>query len=297
MKYQSFNLTEAGASHIKNKKECQDYSISYTGESISIAIVCDGHGGDDYIRSAIGSKLASAVAYKNLLKFLSDIKIGTIRENPQKVFEQLESSIINGWNEAIYTHLKDNPFTEEELNQVSEKAKKIYKKGEKIESAYGTTLIAIGMTDSFWIGIQIGDGKCVSISKDSIFSQPIPWDDACFLNATTSMCDSNALHHFRYSYSEELPAAIFIGTDGVDDCFQNDEQLNGLYKTIIYSFGSCEWEEAIAELKDYLPRLTAKGSGDDISIAAIMDLDYLEELDIFKEMYEKNNIEEKSLIE
>ena len=47
MNAKSFNLSVQGASHIKRNKECQDSSISYSDEKIAIAIVCDGHGGDD----------------------------------------------------------------------------------------------------------------------------------------------------------------------------------------------------------------------------------------------------------
>ena len=57
MNAKSFHLTAQGASHIKKNKECQDASSSYQDENCAIAIVCDGHGGDDYVRSAIGSKI------------------------------------------------------------------------------------------------------------------------------------------------------------------------------------------------------------------------------------------------
>ena len=69
MNAKSFNLTAQGASHIKKNKECQDASLSYQDENCAIAVVCDGHGGDDYVRSAIGSKFASAIAKKTYRSF------------------------------------------------------------------------------------------------------------------------------------------------------------------------------------------------------------------------------------
>lgn len=300
MNAKSFNLSVQGASHIKKNKECQDASVSYFDEKMAVAIVCDGHGGDDYMRSAAGSTLAAAVAEKNIVNFLNTITKEQFFKNPEKSVKNLEASIINGWNEAISMHFNQTPFTEVELSGVSEKARMKYTQDRSIESAYGTTLIAVAMTDEFWFGIHIGDGKCVAINPEGKFVQPIPWDQKCFLNATTSMCDSDALERFRHFYSEKLPVAVFVGSDGIDDCFKNNEQLHNLYKTILYSFSTTDFENAKEDLKDYLPRLSAKGSGDDVSIAAMFDFDVVSELDVVKEFdreKEKARVEENARIE
>lgn len=297
MNAKSFNISAQGASHIKKNKECQDASDSYFDEKMAVAIVCDGHGGDDYMRSAAGSTLAAAVAKKNIVNFLNEITKEQFFSNPEKNMKNLEASIINGWNEAIYMHFNQTPFTEAELSGISEKARKRYTQDGRIESAYGTTLIAVAMTNEFWFGIHIGDGKCVAVNPEGKFVQPIPWDSKCFLNATTSICDSDALERFRHFYSEKLPAAVFVGSDGIDDCFSNNEQLHNLYKTILYSFGTSEFEEAKDGLKDYLPRLSAKGSGDDVSIAAMFDFDLVPELEVVKEFdreKEKARVEENA---
>ena len=67
MRMQSFHLSTQGASHIKKNKECQDASESYNDENCAIAIVCDGHGGDDYVRSAVGSAFAASITKNNIL--------------------------------------------------------------------------------------------------------------------------------------------------------------------------------------------------------------------------------------
>lgn len=295
MNAKSFHLSVQGASHIKKNKECQDAAISYYDEDCAIAIVCDGHGGDDYMRSAYGSQFGVKVAEENIRNFIKNIKADELKQNNKVLIKQLEASIINDWNEAIYTHYEENPFTEAELAAISDKAKKKYLEDKRIESAYGTTMIAVGMTKEFWIGIQIGDGKCVAVNPEGKFLQPIPWDNKCFLNATTSICDSHALDNFRHFYSERLPIAVFVGTDGIDDCFKNDEQLNNLYKTVLYSFMTTEFNEAINDLHDYLPRLSAKGSGDDVSVAVMIDFDRISDIDEVREFdkeKEKAKVEE-----
>lgn len=282
MNVKSFNLSVQGSSHIKRNKECQDASISYHDEKMAIAIVCDGHGGNDYVRSAVGSKCACNAAEKNIKIFLETISKEQFFLNPEEKLKKLEESIINTWNQLIYGHYTQNPFTEEELNNVSEKIKKKYAKDEHIENAYGTTLIAVAMTKEYWFGIHIGDGKCVAINPAGKFVQPIPWDKKCFLNSTTSICDPEALKNFRHFYSEKLPVAVFVGSDGIDDCFSKNEQLHNFYKTILYSFATEEFQKAIDDLKDYLPRLSARGSGDDVSIAVILDFDLVPKLDVVK---------------
>jgi len=297
MNAKSFHLTAQGASHIKKNKECQDASSSYQDENCAIAIVCDGHGGDDYVRSAIGSKIGCAVAEKNIKNFFNGVDKETFFSSPEKLLKNLEASIINGWNEAIVTYHSTNPFREEELSVVSEKARKKYVDDGKIWSAYGTTMIAVAMNHDYWFGIHIGDGKCVAINPEGVFKQPIPWDPKCFLNATTSICDSDAIERFRHFYSEKLPAAVFVGSDGIDDCFSNNEQLHNLYKTVLYSFATTDFEEAYEGLAEYLPRLSAKGSGDDVSVAALLDLDLIPELSIVKEFdreKEKARVEENA---
>lgn len=299
MRMQSFHLSTQGASHIKKSKECQDASESYHDENCAIAIVCDGHGGDDYVRSAVGSALAASVAKNNILSFISNVNKDELKRHHPQLINTLQASIISAWSSAIHGHYEENPFTEAEIAVLSDRAKRKYIQEAHIESAYGTTLIAVASTKDYWFGIHIGDGKCVAVNPESKFVQPIPWDEKCFLNVTTSICDSDALNHFRYFYSEKLPVAVFVGSDGVDDCFSSEQQLNNLYKTVLYSFATSDFSEAVEGLSDYLPRLSAKGSGDDVSVAAILDLDMIGEISVVKEFdkeKEKARVEENARI-
>lgn len=300
MHAKSFNLSVQGASHIKKNKECQDASISYFDENIAVAVVCDGHGGNDYIRSAAGARFAADIAERNIRNFVASVDKAELKRHSDALITKLEGSIIGNWNEAIYQHFEQTPFTEDEIAILSSKARKKYLQEGRIESAYGTTLIAVVVTPDYWFGIHIGDGKCVAVSPDGRFLQPIPWDDKCFLNATTSICDSSALENFRHFYSEKLPVAVFVGSDGIDDCFKNDQQLHNLYKTVLYSFTTSEFESALSDLNDYLPRLSAKGSGDDVSVAAVLDMDQIGEIEAVKEFdkeKEKARIEENARLE
>ena len=276
MTFVAFNVTSIGASHIRVGKECQDFSYSEPSEPggvYAMAISCDGHGGDNYFRSAYGSRFAAQSAASCISEFLHDWDMSVVPENPDEILIQLEKSIITKWNIAVWDHYNSNPFTEEELNSVSEHRRKRLQSGKSIESTYGTTLIALVQTQAFWFGVQIGDGKAVRVSVDGTFDQPIPPNEKCFLNSTTSICDENAIEDFRHAFSTDMPAALFCGSDGIDDSFIRDEQLYKLYSTVGRSFVDNSRETACAELEDYLPRLSAKGSGDDVSIAGIVTIE------------------------
>lgn len=275
MNFKAFHMSERGESHLYDGRVCQDSSASFSDECGTVAVVSDGHGGCDYVRSQIGSAMACEAAVKNIRRLFENISPKAFLAEPDMMLIQLEEAIINDWNESVRSHYEANPFTEEELDCVSEKAGASYRSGHRIERAYGATLIAAAVTRDYWFGIQIGDGKCAAFDEAGICTQPIPWDEKCFLNKTTSICGSDALRDFRHFYSEKIPTAVFMGSDGIDDSFKNEEDMYDFYKTILYAFSISDYTQAVDELKAYLPRLSKEGSADDVSIAAWMDMDVL----------------------
>lgn len=275
MNFKAFHMSERGESHLHDGRVCQDSSASFSDECGTVAVVSDGHGGCDYVRSQIGSAMACEAAVKNIRRLFENISPEAFLAEPDMMLIQLEAAIINDWNESVRSHYEANPFTEEELDCVSEKAGASYRSGHRIERAYGATLIAAAVTRDYWFGIQIGDGKCAAFDEAGSCTQPIPWDEKCFLNKTTSICGSDALRDFRHFYSEKIPTAVFMGSDGIDDSFKNEEDMYDFYKTILYAFSISDYTQAVDELKAYLPRLSKEGSADDVSIAAWMDMDAL----------------------
>ena len=275
--FKSINFSCTGASHIKNNTVCQDASASLNTKWYSAAVVCDGHGGEDYFRSDRGSKMAvdafcSCVTDKAFVKCFD--KIESESELPDLI-SQLIKSIIFRWNMVVESDLKADPVTEDEMQGVSDKARNRYTLGEKLPAIYGTTLIGFVCGKRWCFGVQIGDGKCVVANKWGQMFQPIPWDDTCFLNVTTSLSDENAYEEFRYWYAQNLdrdfPVAVFLGTDGIDDSFAGDEKLHDFYRLIIKNLAKAKTMQPLAELGEYLPTLSLQGSNDDISFGMIFN--------------------------
>ena len=273
MKYKAYNFTVIGASHKKAKKPCQDASVSLNKDDYILTAVCDGHGGEDYFRSDRGSDFAVKAVKKcmsdrdilPMLSFYSEDK-----DRVDEMLVQLEKSIISTWNDLVESDYAQDPFTMEELENVNPQMRFRYALGEKIECAYGTTMLVNVITDDFWFGIHIGDGECVTVDHDGHFDHPIPHDDNCVYNYTTSICDRTAIYNMRHHFSTSLPKALFIASDGVDNCFIDNTKLHDFYSMIMKSFDDMDESFAILELLDYLPKMSQKGSGDDISLGIIL---------------------------
>jgi serine/threonine protein phosphatase PrpC len=280
-KLETFHVSTIGASHIKDGKACQDFALSVKGSGYAIAIVCDGHGGNKYFRSDRGSHVAAEQAQVAIHEIMESRQfrkskngrkmVDTILANPDAFMNQLSANIIFRWREAIAVDYQHDPFTETDKAILTPKELAAFQTEEGWVSAYGTTLIATVRAKDFWFGLHIGDGKCVTVNNAGEYAQPIPWDEKCFLNQTTSLCDEQALSRFRYYFGkEDLPKAIFVASDGVDDTFGTDEALHGFYKTVLHLFSEKGMVKGVEELKSYLPQLSEKGSRDDISIAGIL---------------------------
>lgn len=298
---ESFSVKTVGASHIAKNLQCQDSAFSKTTDSYSFAVISDGHGGSDYFRSDRGSSFAvkafsecidAAFASSDEMPLddnLISILANSSKREETEVFQQLIKSIVYKWHVLVEDDIRLNPFQLQEMVNVSDEAKEKYLEGKYVERAYGATLIgAVVIPGSFWFGIHIGDGKCVAFDLNGEPSEPIPWDDRCFLNITSSICDNDAVSFARYYFSRDIPPAVFVASDGVDDCFKRDKDFYDFYREIILSFATASSkEEAISELEGFLPAMSKAGSKDDISISGILDVDYLaENMNLFKKKKE-----------
>ncbi len=287
-----FNYSLIGAEHIKNNKECQDYSGSLSFKSrdnltddVFVAVVADGHGGNNYIRSSYGSKFAVEATLKVVEEFAKKIDTQEMYDDKHyNILRGLASSILNEWHIKIVEHFKNNKFNEVELINVNEDIKNKYmslndsfneldnKIVHELAKVYGTTLITFVYLNDCCFGLQIGDGRCVAFNKEQEPFEPMPLNEKCFFNKTTSICDSDAIDEFVFYFSKEKPYAVFLGSDGIDDSYSNMEDVYSLYKSMIKAFSTESEEEVKKEIKDYMQEITDKGSGDDVSVALIVSL-------------------------
>ena len=218
-----------------------------------------------------------------------------------------------------------NPFKEHELENVKEKYRQKFKKGESINKAYGTSLIAAAITPWYWFAYHIGDGRFSVLYPDGSGEQPVPCDEKCFLNVTTSICDDDILEReqrnpvtndmepagvrsfLSFHVDRPPPIAFFLCTDGIDDNYPiegNEKHLYRLYRTIAVTFvddgyeSTCGEDGTSGQLKELANEFATKGK-DDTSIAGFIDMDTLKQVvpiwkkQIIEEALAENVIEKK----
>ena len=294
---ESYHFSCQGESHKADNKPCQDASFSAVyDDGLAIAIVCDGHGGERYFRSDVGSRMATEVIAESVKTFVENIDRDMFMGEPftaeeaitseevvkkqkpiDKAFRQLFSSIIYQWNQKIADHAANTTISEWEQEHVPKKYLDELHTSETFEKLYGCTLMAYVQTPEYWFAFHLGDGKCISFQQNPLWQMPIPWDERCFLNKTTSLCDSNAINEFRYCYEGDgkFPMAVFLGSDGMDDSFGEDPNLVNFYIQVVKMLVTEGKEATIASIESDLPQLSKIGSKDDMSVAFIYNIDEL----------------------
>lgn len=209
-------------------------------------------------------------------------------------------SILTQWNMFITEHAQKNPLNEWEQEHVEEKYKmefeeKLKEDDPSFAKTYGCTLIAYVQTPDYWFAFHIGDGKCIcfDIEDEQLkITQPIPWDEKCFLNKTTSICDGYALSEFRYCYQGDghFPEAMFVGSDGIDDSYGDniDDFYIQLFKMLL------DKDKAQRELNKSLPIISQHGSQDDMSVACVYNEGNLARTCALLVQYQIDKINEQS---
>lgn len=299
----TFHKTAHGYGHIQKNQPCEDASASFQAEdgSFSIAVVADGHGQTRSFRSRIGSQIAVDITL-NCLRDAAQAVLGSYEEteafyhcvlgsgHEQHIrLRQLTDTILSQWNDQIGAYHKENLPTAEEWGEYEE----YYAEERRIPQIYGTTLIGALWLPSCLILIQQGDGRCCVFCGDGSCEEPVPWDERCEGNRTSSMCDEDAAERIRccvIDLEEKQVAACYLCTDGVEDAYRNQEGAYVFCKALSCDF--LEKEELFdSYLEEMLPEFSARGrfgqygSLDDVSVAGILNTEILSDL---TEHYQKD---------
>lgn len=302
-------------------------------ESFKVICVSDGHGSSPYFRSQKGAEFAIQ-AFVELLSSSIDMLSECFNKNDFKTIEKGLSVGLahNRWVEKISNELKTNPIKKEEIDELEHILKREideekedpsvlniideYKQdlekfslcktedeqikflwGSVLKEIFGCTFIAYVQTKNFWYAMQIGDGD-FAISYDGLnYEKPIPEDENCHGNETTSLCGTNSHEEIRFAHGNKLPKMIFCSSDGIANSVPSgDDGLFNFYKWVANLFCCKEFDECqicsknnnideyfcdykcrINKAKEFLandlPKQSERGSKDDFSIAALINLD------------------------
>jgi hypothetical protein len=328
-----FHAKAIGESHIKKNMPCQDATGSFEDhdKQIYIGVVSDGHGSKDYFRSDKGAQLLVDITIQAIKDFMKQSEAQILfqshftsrntvtsgkgiesssnqneanKKQSDEALNQIFKYIISKWRQSILEDWSESTPCKEELESygVSETMISDFLSGDNLPTAYGCTLMAFAKAKDYWFAFQIGDGKSIAFDNEMNAIEPIPTDELCMGSVTTSMCEENAFSNFRYAYGNDIPAILFIGSDGMDGYFSTVEEyaiepLKNLYRSLAESFLNNGFDEALKDLIDSLPILTKRGvAQDDMSIAGWIDFGLKDSL--LKGIVEsKKKQAEKKLIE
>lgn len=285
MSWKTFSKSVIGFSHLKKNTVMQDYSAHFDNGKFRIIAVSDGHGSSNCFRSDRGSKLAVQACLEGLLELAKHYN--TFEEMrypmPEEILRQFCIGILTKWNQLISEDLQANPVDLKELEMCDPKWSEHYKKSESLNHIYGSTLICALMIEDIVLVLHQGDGRCIIFNQFADFYQPVPWDDRCYSNITTSLCDDDVINSIRIYQkkikSESEIIALFVASDGIEDSYHSEASMYNFYRRLLFKLMDNESDsEFQVYFDEELKTISEHGSGDDMSVAGMVDLDKISTL-------------------
>jgi serine/threonine protein phosphatase PrpC len=275
--------TVHGVAHVRAQVANQD-AIAWLPKGGAgpplVLVVSDGHGSPRSFRSAAGARLAVASATQVISEDLFPAEAADLSVIKRSVEERLPRRLVHHWREAVGTDLTAAPFTEKEWARLLEREGPVARKAVEANPwlAYGATLLAAMVTESFILYLQLGDGDILTVAEDGLVSRPLPRDERLLANETTSLCSREAWRDFRIQFrvASQPPALILLSTDGYANSFSEESgflQVGADLLEIIRKDGLAKVQET---LTDWLTEASEAGSGDDITLGVLCRLDALQ---------------------
>lgn len=263
-----------GASHKLNGKPCQDnIKYKFIEKDTVILAVADGHGSEKSPFSEDGSKAAVDAFHTVTRRYINSKGKGdSLRKflGSEKGTATFAREITKDWKQRVRKLHRINGREE-----ISQKQDLLLK--------YGSTLLGLLITDSFYFAFQIGDGDIVIVYDKSDESDKNPNNDyqaEHIINIpkilgveTHSLCvrESWTTALTELKTRPEIPHAFMLSTDGLSNSYRDEKTFlftcRDYYKAIINHGTNTVW----GKLNTWLEETSRDGSGDDISLIIAYD--------------------------
>ncbi|MDM7936557.1 MAG: protein phosphatase 2C domain-containing protein [Cyanobium sp. CZS 48M] len=251
-----------GAAHQRQGRPCQDAVAvaqcrSHDGQTAQVMAVADGHGGERYPLSDVGSALACEQALLAVEEHLGATALGGPQAPDLDAWTNwlatgLPEQIHGRWLALVRNHWQQQASPPEA----------------EVLRLYGTTLGLVVMTPSWWGYTGLGDWDLVRLNADGpaelLSEEPAEVGSG---EATGSLCLEQAAQLFRSGLLPiEAPGARFglmLSTDGIRKSCATDTDFLVLAAHLIATPTAGASEALAANLE----QITSEGSGDDVSVA------------------------------
>lgn len=293
-----------GARHINNGQPNQDavgighlrsdgIDVSFADEDVLRApcrtpffvAVSDGHGSTRHFRSGYGSQFAVEAALDTLSDAIREESEQHDSGRVEHLLRNQAGVLLKTWRRKVREHIDTAPFDSVHQafldRQVEERIERAHGRrrpeeivrSEQEMAAYGATLLAAVITDSYTGYVQIGDGDIATVRADGLVERPVPDDEALLGTTTTSLCTAAAEHDFRIRvvpHGGSPPALVVLCTDGYEQSFADEASFLRSVYDYFELFRSDEGRDGIAKhLHAWMREVTLEGSGDDTTIALV----------------------------
>ena len=273
-----------GASHVRQQLRNQDAAAHWIAgdepHQPVVLAVADGHGSDKSFRSHVGSEFAVSTAIDIGREFVRETRDATLSEVKQAAEQRLPLLLTKSWQDKVAQHWADHPLTAEELErwpvarQLRQREPPVPDK--EILRTYGSTLLVMIADHLSMLCLQLGDGDMLEVHDDSdgrlSFSRPIERDETSIANETNSLCQLDASQRFKVRFSvfgERAPALLLACTDGYSNGFESTAGFEQVGPDLCRALQQDGVTALSAELPGELERVSALGSGDDVTAGFI----------------------------
>jgi hypothetical protein len=246
-----------GAAHRRLGKPCQDASVACSlpglgGTTLQLMAVADGHGGERYWLSDVGSQLACDQAVLAVERALQQHPLTDQHHWLELLAGDMPAAIQAAWLEAAASHWRQRPES-----------------GDQPFSplTYGCTLGLVLLAPTWWGHTGLGDWDLVRRNaggtSDLISEERDPGAGGeataslCMAGAASLWAQRAALHPLTPG---SAPFALMLSTDGVRKSCATDDDFLALGHHLAELRQRAELETALAQI-------TSQGSGDDVSVA------------------------------
>ncbi|MBF0462497.1 MAG: protein phosphatase 2C domain-containing protein [Magnetococcales bacterium] len=249
-----------GAAHVRRETPCQDaYHYAYQEiralPTLALA-VADGHGGQQYDRSAVGAQLAVRESVRLLIDFVVEFT------DPRQLLNNLRIDFARilrkNWREAVLQHERGIAADGVEIEPYT------------LIKRYGTTLLTVLLQPEMVFAGQLGDGKVVRIQADGTVQEPFPADPTLLGLETHSLCSEACDKLWQTAvWTRQAEETLLLTTDGLSDSFANQDEFHrfaGSLQGLLAEQGTGYVAE---QLPHWLDRYSHEGSGDDMTVLLV----------------------------
>ena len=268
-----------GVTHARDGRACQDAFRSHVSTpGVVVVAVADGHGQAKSFRSRDGAIIAVEVAVDTLVNFAQSKpgeSDGAFRAR-KDLAAHLPRVVAQTWRERIQEHSERHPFSPDELALLGDRFSILPDQPISPDScralwrAYGSTLLAVLVTDPYALALQIGDGLLMAAGRSGEGCEVLDPDALNFGTSTTSLSDEDAEVRLRWRiipHEGDYPILYWLCTDGYEKAFRADD-LAGVCLEYREAFRQPDgWRVIEENLAEGLHQASARGTGDDATAA------------------------------